>query len=187
MELLPYLHHIKPTVAFWWMGPGASCSCSGIRHRRAWHPPMVYTPPTKSYQGEYSSNWTISGTLRCWTNLASVPVGPFPLYSIVVICNPGLQKNKKSMCCYLQSNFMKGMRIESLCCKYGTPWGTLRHCLWSLRHTRASSCAPWGGKWSKQIKFACLTICEEEHSENCWVLSNYIWPKGRIGTMENPI
>ena len=28
-------------------------------------------------------------------NLASVPVGPFPLYSIVVICNPGLKKNKE--------------------------------------------------------------------------------------------
>ena len=38
------------------MGPGASCSCSGIRHRRASRRPMEYTPPTKSYQGEYSSN-----------------------------------------------------------------------------------------------------------------------------------
>ena len=138
-----YLHHIKRTVAFWWIGPGASCSCSGIRHRRASRPPMEYTPPTKSYQGEYSSN--ICAVEHKKVNLASVPVGPFPFYSIVVICNPGLQKNKKVIIYQLQSNFKKNMRIESLFCNFGIPWGTLRHCLWSWRHTRASSCAPWVG------------------------------------------
>ena len=210
MELLPYLHHIKPKEAFWWMGPGASCSCSGIRHRRASRPPMEYTPPSKVISrwifyllnnikvnisaAEYSSGCILhqlshikvnipatewyqahalldikSQPCQCtsWSskiifnkkkfhiflkiNLASVPVGPFPLYSIVVICNPGLRKNKKVIIYYLESNFKKDMRLESLFCNYSSPWGTLRHCLWSLRHIRASSCAPWGQSGANRL------------------------------------
>ena len=148
------------------MGPGASCSCSGIRHRRASRPPMEYTPPTKSYQGEYSSN--ICAVEHKKVNLASVPVGPFPFYSIVVICNPGLKKNKKVIIYQLQPYFKKKHenRIPLLQLRY-----TLRYIaslsLILATHSGIFMCSLGGG--SKHIKFACLRIFEEDHSENCWV------------------